>query len=173
MRHGESQANAAGVIAGQSDSPLSGLGQKEAEEAGRDLRARGMKFDVILSSPLSRAHETARIIAQAVGYPLDKIIVIDDLKEKGSGDFEGKPPELVFAASEEAIVRAGVESFDATAERVRRANAEIATYAHGTTLIVGHAAFYRMARCVHDGAPPSEMLHMRKPRNATLVEYPL
>lgn len=173
MRHGESQANADGVVAGQTDSPLTARGIHEAEAAGCMLRERGMHFDTIISSPMTRAHDTAKIIAREIGYDESEIIVLDDLKEKGSGEYEGKPALLLYAASDEQIKRAGVESFEATAARVRRANAEIAPYAHGTTLVVGHAAFYRMARCVHDGAPPDEMVHMQKPPNATLIEYPL
>lgn len=173
IRHGESQANAEGVIAGLSDSPLTEKGKRDAKVAAEALQKEGMVFDIIITSPMMRAYDTAKIVARAVGYPVKDIIVIEELKEKGSGEFEGKSPVLARAADAETIIRAGVESFEDFAARVERTDKEVARRAHGTTLVVGHSAFYRMAQCVKDHAPPSEMMHMKKPPNASLLKYPL
>lgn len=173
MRHGQSQANADGVIAGQSESPLTVLGKQAALVVAEEIKAKGIVFDTIISSPLSRTRDTAQIVAETLGYPINDIIIIDDLKEKGSGEFEGQPPALVYAADDETIKRMHVESFDDCAARVGRANAEIVQRAKGTTLVVGHAAFYRMAQCVKDGLSPREMVNMVKIPNATLMTYPL
>ena len=171
-RHGESRANADGVIAGWHDSPLTEKGIRQAHDEATRIHAEGIRFDTILSSPLSRAYDTAAAIAEANGFSAEDIIVIDDLREKGAGDFEGKPIHELYDATNEERVQAGAESFDGFAVRVQRANAEIAKYALGTTLIVGHAGFYRMTRCLAQGLPPSEMVHMEKPANGTLIEYP-
>lgn len=62
VRHGESVSNADGRIQGHTDSPLSGLGRTHAEAAGRWFADKGI--DLVLTSPLSRARQTAEAIAR-------------------------------------------------------------------------------------------------------------
>lgn len=45
-------------------------------------------FDIIITSPLGRAHETASIIAKEIGY-VDKLIVDEDFMEKFGGKYSG------------------------------------------------------------------------------------
>jgi len=172
-RHGQSVANAKGVIAGISDSQLTEKGIQQARNEAARIHAEGIRFDMILSSPLSRAYDTAMVIAEVNGFSKEGIILVDDLREKAAGDFEGKPIHELYDATREEIVQAGAESFDEFAARVRRANAEIAKYAIGITLVVGHAGFYRMAQAVAKELPPAEMVRIPKPDNSRLLEYPL
>lgn len=65
-----------------------------------------MKFDRIYTSPLSRASETARIIAEATGYT-GKIEEVDALIERKSGKYSGKSHEEVIS-----------EHFESTGERI-------------------------------------------------------
>ena len=69
VRHGQSEANAANLVAGWRDYPLTkeGVNQatKEAQEIKRKLHIGGM-----ISSPLMRAHDTAKIIAQGNNFLL-------------------------------------------------------------------------------------------------------
>lgn len=65
MRHGHSAGNLEGVAQGLADYPLTEQGRLQAREAGQWLRDRGI--DAVLSSPLSRATETARILAEETG----------------------------------------------------------------------------------------------------------
>lgn len=58
------------------DPPLSDLGRAQAEEVGRFLAARGV--DVVVSSPLRRAHQTAEPLAAMVGLGVE---VVDGLAE--------------------------------------------------------------------------------------------
>lgn len=51
------------------DRPLNRRGKRDAPEMGRRLAARGGAPDLIVSSPAVRALTTARMIAEAVGYP--------------------------------------------------------------------------------------------------------
>lgn len=173
IRHGESQANADGVIAGSLDSPLTERGIRQARDAAKVILAGGIRFDVIISSSLSRAHNTASIIAKAVEYPLNEIVVIDELQEKGAGGFEGGAIGALYAANDEEMRQAGAESFVNFAERVTRANALIKKRAIGTTLVVGHAGVYRMAQTLRQGLHPDEMKNMKKVPNGKLMEYPL
>ena len=66
VRHGQSTANAAGIWQGRLDFPLSDEGREQARLAGRALASE--KFDALYASPLSRAYETAEIIAREAGF---------------------------------------------------------------------------------------------------------
>lgn len=85
VRHGQTDWNLQGRIQGSSDIPLNELGRKQAREAGERLAQQS--WDAIVSSPLSRAAETARIIAGVIG--VDGIELIDDLRERAYGEAEG------------------------------------------------------------------------------------
>lgn len=85
MRHGESQANASGYFAGQSDSPLTELGRKQAETVADALR--DVPFDRVASSDLSRARETAEAIARRHGLAVE---AFPELREINVGEAEGK-----------------------------------------------------------------------------------
>lgn len=60
IRHGQSELNLKGVLAGQTDTPLTDEGRKQAKEAA--VKLEGIKFDAVFSSDLSRAHETQKIM---------------------------------------------------------------------------------------------------------------
>ena len=66
VRHGQSTANAAGIWQGRLDFPLSDEGREQARLAGKALASE--KFDALYASPLSRAYETAEIIAREAGF---------------------------------------------------------------------------------------------------------
>lgn len=86
IRHGQSTANARGIWQGKLDFPLSEEGQKQARAAGRALA--GERLDAIYSSPLSRAFETAEIVAEEAGAACE-VVAVDGLIERGGGAFEG------------------------------------------------------------------------------------
>ncbi len=51
------------------DRPLNKRGERDAPEMGRRIAAAGIRPSLIVSSPAVRAWTTARIIAEAIGYP--------------------------------------------------------------------------------------------------------
>jgi broad specificity phosphatase PhoE len=61
IRHGETSYNMAGRIQGQSDSELSPLGRRQCEAVAQTLA--GFEIEAVISSPLKRAAESAKIIA--------------------------------------------------------------------------------------------------------------
>jgi len=65
VRHGQSDANAAGLVIGRTDSPLTELGQRQASALGDALASRGTAARRIFTSPLRRAERTAEAIAAA------------------------------------------------------------------------------------------------------------
>eukprot|EP01041_Mallomonas_annulata_P032458 gene32458-54940_t len=62
IRHGKTEYNKLGLFTGWEDAPLAEEGREEARKAGKLLKAHGVEFDVIYTSWLSRAIETAWII---------------------------------------------------------------------------------------------------------------
>ncbi len=71
LRHGESVGNAESRWQGQSDFPLTETGQAQAHALAKRWKAEGMKFDLIITSPLVRAKETAEIIASALDVSVE------------------------------------------------------------------------------------------------------
>lgn len=92
LRHGESIGNAESRWQGQSDYPLTDKGRKQAGALAARWKSEAAKFDLIISSPLIRAKETAEIIASA----LDAKIELDPLLlERNIGEMEGLTMEEV------------------------------------------------------------------------------
>ena len=68
-RHGETVWNVENKICGMTDSPLTARGQQQARQLGELVRDSGLHIDEILYSPLSRAADTAKAVAEATGLP--------------------------------------------------------------------------------------------------------
>lgn len=60
VRHGQNEDNANGVLNGHRDLPLTDLGRTQAMESARLILNLDLRFDVVYSSPLSRALEPSR-----------------------------------------------------------------------------------------------------------------
>lgn len=99
IRHGESLMNSEHpeLINGRSnESPLSGLGKIQAGKLGMHLAGEEVHFDEVYSSPAVRTIDTARLVCYYVNYPLEKIIVCDELQEQSQGDWEGKSKKQLY-----------------------------------------------------------------------------
>ena len=81
VRHGETEWNRLRKIQGVSDIPLNDTGRAQAAALGDILSKH--RFDLIVSSPLSRARETALIVAAKLGMPAP--LAIQDLIERNYG----------------------------------------------------------------------------------------
>jgi broad specificity phosphatase PhoE len=68
IRHGESEANLRHVFAGQKDnSALTDKGREQARLEGEKIKSLNLSISKIISSPLIRAHDTAKIVAGIIG----------------------------------------------------------------------------------------------------------
>lgn len=72
LRHGESVGNAEERFQGQSDFPLTETGREQARALADRWFKEGMKFDLVLTSPLSRAQETAGIVAGKLNVQVEE-----------------------------------------------------------------------------------------------------
>jgi probable phosphoglycerate mutase len=85
VRHGATVSSGEDSFNGETDIPLSELGRDEARALGRRLADE--RIDAFYASPLSRAMETARLVAAPHGK---EVVPLPDLREVSHGRWEGK-----------------------------------------------------------------------------------
>ncbi|OFT83654.1 bifunctional RNase H/acid phosphatase [Corynebacterium sp. HMSC29G08] len=85
LRHGQTEHSAQRRYSGSSDPKLTEIGREQAKRTAGAIAAMG-KIDVIVSSPQSRARETAEYCAEALGLDVE---IIDGFRELNFGAFEG------------------------------------------------------------------------------------
>lgn len=147
VRHGETDWNRARRIQGSTDIPLNDTGREQAATTGRLLARR--RWDAIYSSPLSRAAETASIIAGEVG--LEPPVLIDELVERNYGEAEGlADPELARRFPGDTPVP-GRETREEVAARVLPALVELAErHPDEAIVVVAHGGVIRSVLGVID-----------------------
>jgi broad specificity phosphatase PhoE len=149
-RHGETDWNRDGRWQGHSDTPLNGRGREQANELADEL----VSVDVVYSSDLARARETAEIVAARLGR---EVRLDPRLRERGFGAWEGLTSVEIESrfADEHRRWRAGegfgaadAEPFDSFAARVHtfledvlllHPTENVLVIAHGGSIRVIHA----------------------------------
>jgi probable phosphoglycerate mutase len=137
-RHGETEWSSLGRHTGRTDVPLTGPGREQARQLGERLQSR--PFALVLSSPLSRAAETARL----AGFG-DRLVLDPDLQEWDYGEHEGRrtdeiredyPGWTIWRGPwpggeqiDEVAARA-----DRVVERLRAVDGDVLVFAHGHLL---------------------------------------
>jgi len=141
LRHGETDWNAKGWSQGNVDIPLNATGLAQAERAADMLRGRGIV--TVVASPLSRAHDTARIAATPLGLEVE---IDEGLREVSFGSQEGQPMTDWFndwVAGH--FTPPDAEPFaDLRARAVAAVNRALARPA--PVLVVAHGALFRALR---------------------------
>ena len=132
LRHGETEANARGVISGALDVDLTVLGREQARAAA--LALAGEPITAIYSSPLRRARDTAEPIAQALHLP---VTIIGEIAERRRGTLEGKPRDTPVGDT----APEGSESFEEFTKRVLRGLSQVDGR---VSLVVAHAGVFRV-----------------------------
>ena len=89
VRHGQSEWNEKNLFTGWKDPNLTKKGIGEAIEAGKLLKAKNMKFDLMYTSNLTRAQETGRLILEEMNLANIKIEKDQSLNERNYGDLAG------------------------------------------------------------------------------------
>ena len=158
VRHGESEWNAIGRWQGWADAPLSELGQQQAVEAAEAVGA----VDAVVSSDLSRASDTARIISELVG--VGPVITMEGLRERDVGEWSGLTRTEIeerWPGTYEAWRTGGMpsppggEANDVIIERVLGALRAIAAeWPHAEVLAVSHGGVIRLLERHHGVESP-------------------
>jgi ribonuclease H / adenosylcobalamin/alpha-ribazole phosphatase len=155
LRHGQTEHSAQRRYSGRGDLPLTELGRRQAAAAAARLSAMD-GVAAVISSPMLRARQTAKPVADALGVPLT---VHDELIETDFGAWEGltfaearqRDPELHARwITDTSVAAPEGESMDAVHRRVRRVRDQlIAEHGDATLIVVTHVtpikALLRMA----------------------------
>ena len=167
IRHGESEANLRHVFAGQKyNSPLTEKGIEQARAEGLKIKEMDLKIDKIISSPLIRAFDTAKIVSEIIGY--DKKIQIDPrITEYDMGTLTGTP---TFEISSKMLVRAenaeNPKDFD---DRVNSFLKEWNKF-EGNVLMVAHAGVGRIIETIKKGTDPELFYDLPPYPNASVIK---
>jgi 2,3-bisphosphoglycerate-dependent phosphoglycerate mutase len=89
VRHGQSDWNLKNLFTGWRDVDLTEKGVAEAREAGRKLKAQGIKFDVAFTSVLKRAQRTLDLMLTELGQTTIQVFKDQALNERDYGDLVG------------------------------------------------------------------------------------
>lgn len=169
IRHGQSESNLRGIFAGGSDNtPLTRKGKQQAHKAGLSLKNKSI--NKIITSPLARTHETAKIIARAINLAETNIILDERFKEYDLGTGSGLPIKGMTA--EKMTSFPGAENPNVFANRVKAALSELKNE-NGTTLVVAHGGVGRLIHCLKAGINPALFYSAEPYPNAHAVELDL
>ncbi|GAA4958085.1 bifunctional RNase H/acid phosphatase [Streptomonospora halophila] len=165
LRHGETPMSTEQRFAGVGDIGLTETGHAQARAAARHLAGSGI--DVVVSSPLRRARDTAQPVAAELALPVE---VDEGLRETDFGAWEGmtfgevqrsRPDELRRWLADTAAAPEGGESFAAVAERVAEAREKLlARHTGRTVLVVSHVTPIKVLLQQALLAPPEALFRM-------------
>jgi probable phosphoglycerate mutase len=176
VRHGQTESNLERRHHGHVDSPLTELGREQARRAGEALAGLIDRQDsVIFSSPLGRALQTARIIADVAA--IERPIIVDaDFMEIGMGSAEGMTQEEVerrwpgaqaVSKNESMWLQSpDGENIAALAERLNRALRHVADQHAAHRVVVSNGIAGRVLRALYLGTDVVESFGLDAPQDA-------
>ncbi len=159
VRHGQTDYNLRNLLQGSTDNPLNETGRQQARHLARVLA--DVPFEVIYSSPLKRALETAEIIRESnVNRP--PILLDERLREIDMGEWEGRYYPAILEENREYFERVwedpflyappGGESFSRFVSRLRDFLDDLREKEHNLVLIVAHQMVNSAIRILLEGA---------------------
>lgn len=180
VRHGFSQGNKEKRFSGQMNVPLDGVGFSQANSVSRYI-LENFKVDCVYSSDLSRAYDTVKPVADALGL---EVTQCRELREVDVGDWQGMLIEDVKKAYPESFAfykeNPGLSRFDGgegyvdVMQRGSLALKKIAEDNDGKTVVVGtHGGVIRTLRAAWDNVPLDKIKDIPHVPNAsvTIAEY--
>ncbi|MGN9782967.1 bifunctional RNase H/acid phosphatase [Nonomuraea sp. ZG12] len=167
LRHGETPLSVERRFSGLGDPDLTPNGLAQATAAAEKLSRDPYRPDVIVTSPLTRARQTAQAVAARTGLDYE---VDEDLRETDFGAWEGHtftevqrrwPAELAAWLTDPDTPPPGGESFATVARRVERAQQRLKdTYEGRTILVVSHVTPIKTLLRLALLAPPAALYRM-------------
>lgn len=168
VRHGQTDWNVVGRFQGRKDISLNETGIKQAEELKDKLN--NIKFDKVISSPLKRALETAKIITN----DSNNIILDERIIERCNGELEGKLKTEVDQNIDfnDPEVKYGIESITDFRNRIFDFCKELENnYKNQNILVVTHAGVGIYMRCYFEGEPEENNFKQYKLKNGEVIIY--
>ncbi|WP_174552455.1 bifunctional RNase H/acid phosphatase [Microtetraspora niveoalba] len=167
LRHGETPLSLEKRFSGVGDPSLTPAGLAQADAAALRLSREPYTVDVIVSSPLTRARQTADAVAARTGVP---VLVERDLREADFGAWEGHtfaeiqrdwPAELAAWLGDPSVAPPGGESFADAGRRVELARERIVAEHEGkSVLVVSHVTPIKLLLRFALMAPPEALYRM-------------
>jgi broad specificity phosphatase PhoE len=178
-RHGQDEDNAAGILNGRRDTPLTEKGRTQASECGALIRDRALHFDAVYTSPLVRTRQTAEIIAEISYNPTPR--VLDVLIERDFGVMTGVPTARVAELCSPDILQsntityflnpAGAETFPDLIARAQLVFREVQRlHTDGSILLVTHGDFGKMLYAAYYNLPWQDVLQQFHFGNSELLQ---
>ena len=170
LRHGETNWNKERKMACKLDSVLNETGIKQAEEAQKLLG--NVKYDLVISSPLSRAKRTAEIVNNE-----KKPLIIDErLEERNVGVLDGKSLTEInlteFFDYNKNVEYEGAENIQDFCERIWGFLDDIKVkYRDKDVLLVTHNIVIRAMKAYFLGIPEDGNIRRYGIKNAQIEEY--
>lgn len=156
VRHGETEWSRDGRHTGQTDLPLTPEGEKAARVVASRLA--GVTFDLVLSSPLRRAADTARL----AGHPEARLDA--DAREWNYGEYEGVTTASIRETRPGWTLWAdgapGGEAADEVGARADRIVARVREEAPTRALLFAHGHFLRSLASRWIDAPVAHGAHL-------------
>lgn len=176
VRHGETVSNRQGTFSGVLDVALSDVGIKQAQSLCEYL-IKNYRFDKIYSSPLSRAKDTVKLLAEKTGL---KIITEDLLKEIFGGKWEGLKMDEIIRLYPEDMANwkkdmgnsrcTEGESFLDVQKRAYEFLHKTAGESDETVLVATHAGVIRSLVCGLKNLPIEKIGEINWVSNASVTE---
>ena len=171
LRHGQTEFNVKKLVQGRCDSPLTVLGHQQARAAAAWLKAHGVVPDKVVSSPLSRAMDTASLVATELLGPDAAVEPCEGIIERSYGTFEEGPhdalPTDVWDPGEDLIPFGG-EGSQALRERMVATLTNLMSAKDTETLLaVSHGSASR--QFIKAAAPESFELPTKLPNCAIMI----
>lgn len=157
-RHGQDEDNAAGILNGHRDTPLTALGREQAADLARTIIEHKIVLEKIYSSPLQRAFATAQIVAETLKLSMPE--KVDLLIERDFGIMSGKPNADIETVCGSDVLKTekityflspeGAETFPVLLERGKKVleyfkgQDNILLVTHGDIGKMIYAAFYNL-----------------------------
>ncbi len=155
IRHGETDWNRGGRFQGHADPPLNETGREQARALAQELA--DAQIDVVYTSDLARARETAEIVAAAIGTD---VVALRELREIDVGEWQGltwpeieeRFPEGARSWHDRGHGWETGETYEQLGERILRALRRIAAdHPAQRVLVVGHGGTIRATRAFLEG----------------------
>lgn len=165
LRHGLTELNREQRVGGRLDVPLIKQGRRQAEAASETFE--GTDFDVVISSPLKRAIETALIVT---GASAEQIVLEPLCVERSFGEMEGLTraqveeqfPQIVYLQIDHigySLNPPGGESFDALRQRAEQfLDRLLSRYAGQRIIVSSHQNFLQQLHGHMQGRDPYDSL---------------
>ncbi|MDG4655811.1 histidine phosphatase family protein [Ectobacillus antri] len=163
VRHGQTDWNFKQIIQGREDIPLNTVGKKQAEQSASFLSQE--KWDVIISSPLLRAKETASLIQNAAGIP--ELHLDERFIERDFGSASGRPVAEVREQIAKGEV-ADMETDEQLVERCFSALCDVAKKHKGKRIII--VAHSHAIKAILHAIHPQE-IHFKTPLQNACANY--